>query len=105
MSKTAIASVILGLAALTTSPQAARAGGLFDIFGVFSQQAPSRVTRQPRLELESHPRYGVWSPANRQRMMQYRFQSNFGRPYARDYVLEPWDEPFVYPGWARNYRR
>lgn len=105
MTRTTITTFILGLACLAGAPRQASAGSLLDPFGLFSQRT-TRATPQPRLELESDSRYGVWSPANRQRMFGQQFQSNFGRPYNRVFgTYDPWVEPFAYPGWARNYRR
>lgn len=105
MLRKALALLLLGLVYLTAAPQKVSAGGLLDPFGLFSRR-PVRSTPQPRLELERHPRYGMWSPANRQRMFGYEFQSNFGRPYQRTFgTYDPWVEPFAYPGWARSYQR
>ena len=105
MARKAFATLLLGLVCFTAAPQQVSAGGLLDPFGLFSR-GPVRSTPQPRLELERHPRYGMWSPANRQRMFGHEFHSNFGRPYRRTFgTYDPFVEPFAYPGWAHSYGR
>jgi hypothetical protein len=79
---------------------------VLDMFGLFSAgETSGRVTRRADAPLlEVHPRYGVSSPANRYRLQHYRDNSNFGRPYYREFFGDPWYEPLAYPGWSHGRR-
>lgn len=108
MSRMKFAAAIAGamLMTVSTQPASANDGCLLDVFGLFSGQSSGRVTRRadPHL-LEVHPHYGLYTPANRYRLQHYRYNSNFGRPYYREFYGDPWYEPYAYPGWSYTQRR
>lgn len=85
----------------------ARDSCVLDFFEMFSAgQNSGYTTRRPAPPiLKVHPRYGVFSPANRYRLQHYRYNSNFGRPYYREFYGDPWYEPFAYPGWSYGHGR
>lgn len=108
MSRTRLTVAVVGVALTVSMGSSVEAADrcVLDIFGLFSGgETSGRVTRRadPPL-LEVHPRYGVYSPTNRYRLQHYRYNSNFGRPYYREFYGDPWYEPFAYPGWSHGRR-